>query len=319
MFPFPSLEGKPPTLQAVSTARDAAQESPVYLRAAALTYLTAPYPSDNMEGLFEALLLLAADKAGSGAVGRADAGNWFKRAWKRVTDSSAAYLLKARQEDFIDAFSRQLELYPAEETRVVMLSCHCLIVSNRRLCFGTLYATNCGLYFCAATAHAARNASGERAETASTSSADSCAAEPAAGGMELIKERVLFTDIASFLPSIFLEQKNNAPPFIQGVPSGMVAPTALQVFTVRQSTVIQFIHLHDVVVKPPGRPTGAGGAQDAPCTDVVRKQEHALIHELPSNLDTFKFCALLLRLWGGRLQGLGLPLGHPAAAYAAPH
>ncbi|KPA75315.1 hypothetical protein ABB37_08612 [Leptomonas pyrrhocoris] len=334
MFGFSPFRGKqtappPPPPRAspqptTSAPHVAAPPSPVYVRAAALTYVTAPYPSDSTEGIFEALLLLAAGKVnanGSSTESRADAGGWLARAWRHVTDYSAAHLLKARQEDFLAAFSRQLELNPAEESNVVMVSCHCFIVSNGELVFGTLYATNCGLYFCAAAVPAAANAGAERAETGLASSD----AEPAAEGMEFIKERVLFTDMASFLPSIFLEQKDRAPPFVQGVPSAVVAPTALQVFTVRRSTVIQFVGLHEVVVKPPRKAAaereraGVDAAQDAPCTDVVRKTEHLLITELPPSLDTLKVCALLWRLWAERLNELGLPLEHPAARYAEPH
>lgn len=325
----PPPPGSPPLPSSADTAqRDDASAPRVYQRAAALTYHTAPYPSDNLEGVFEALLLLAADKVdvnGASVDTGLQAGGWLGRAWRHVTDRTAAHRLQSRQADFLAAFSRQLELNPAEESNVVMVSCHCFVVSNGKLHFGTLYATNCGLYFCAAAIEVARSASVESAENGSGSSADSRAPEPLVDGMEFIKERVLFTDTASFLPSIFLEQKGNAPPYIQGVPNGVVAPNALQAFTVRCSRVIQFVGLHDVVVKPPRRKaaerekSATDAVQDAPCTDVVHKREHALIEQMPSNLDTFKFCALLWRLWRERLTELDLPLENPAARYADPH
>lgn len=312
MFLFSSFGNKADSASRVATSSPP-QQLPVYQRAAALTYFTAPYPSDSTNDILEVLLSLAADKVdvtGSSLDSRVSSSGWLGRAWKQVTDYKAAQAVKTRQDDFLTAFSRQLELNPTEESSVVMVSCHCFVVSNGKLDFGTLYVTNCGLYFCAATVQAAANAN----------------AEKAAEGVELIKERVLFTDMASFLPSIVLAQKDSsAPPFIQGIPSGVVAPTALQVFTVRQSTIVQFVGLHDVVVRPPRKSAaerekaGADAVQDAPCTDVVRKHEYALIDELPSNLDTIKFCALLWRLWTERLNELGLPLENPAARYAEPH
>lgn len=323
-----SVGSPPPTASPEALQHEQAPAPRVYQRAAALTYLTAPYPSDHLESLFDALLLLAADKIdvnGAAVDTSGRSGGWLGRAWRHVTDRSAAHRRQSRQEDFLAAFSRQLELNPAEESSVVMVSCHCFIVSKGKLHFGTLYATNCGLYFCAATVEAAHRATLESAENGSTSSGDSGAPEPVVEGMEFIKERVLFTDMASLLPSIFLEQKGNAPPYIQGVPSGAVAPNALQVFTVCHSTVIQFVGLHEVMVKPPQQKAGdkekpgADAVQDAPCTDVVHKREHALIEALPSNQDTFKFCALLGRLWRERLNELGRPLENPAARYADPH
>jgi hypothetical protein len=316
-----------PHVAAAKEKFNAAHVPPLYQRSAALTYYSAPYPVDSTEGIFEAFLLLAADKIdvnGSSAKYRTEPHSWWGRAWKRVADYSAIQLLKTRQADFLAAFSRQLELNPSEESSVVMVSCHSHIVSNGELYFGTLYATNCGLYFCAAPVQATANSNTVKSEMEPASSQGS-SAEAAPAEPELIKERVLFTDMASFLPSIALEQKDGAPPFIQGIPSGVVAPNALQVFTVRHSTVVQFVGLQDVVVKPPRKAAAernkseADAVQDASCTDVVRRRECALIEGLPSSMSTLKFCALLWRLWTNRLNGLGMPLKNPAARYAEPH
>lgn len=295
-----------------------------YRRAAALTYHTAPCPSDSTECVFEALLTLAADRldangeairdgaavtaAASSSTAQVERGTWLGRAWRFAVDYTSKSFLAARQDAFLEAFSRQLELNPAEETSTVMMSCECYLVSGGQLHLVTLFATNCGLYFC--TPNVATTAA-----PSEESDAD-----------DGIKDRALFTDVASLLPSIFLPQRDEtAAPFIQGIPSGVVAPTALQVFTVRLSTVLQFVALHNVAVKPPGKPTaeaersGAESMHEALCTDVVRKREYNLICELPPNLDTLKFAALTERLLTQRLHEPGRPLEHPAARYAEPH
>ncbi|TPP49917.1 hypothetical protein CGC21_29415 [Leishmania donovani] len=296
----------PPT--PTSAAKDAPQGPSGFSRAAALTYRTAPHPSDSTDGVFEALLMLAADRLNpngeamkensSSGASHSKKGSWFGRAWRHVVDYATNNLLKMRQADFLNAFSRQLEVNPAEESSTVMVSCQCFIVSGGKLRFGSLFATNCGF---------------------------SAGLRGAEDEVEYIKERILFTDVASLLPSIFLEQNGTATPFIQGIPNGVVAPTALQVFTVQLSTVLQFLHLHNVGVKRPKRSAaeaekgGAGAVQEAPCIDVVQKHEFNLVCELPPSLDTLKFCALLWRLWAQRLHDLGRPLEHPAVHYAEPH
>ncbi|CAG9573152.1 conserved hypothetical protein [Leishmania major strain Friedlin] len=323
----------PPTPTSLAAAKDAPQGPRDFSRAAALTYRTAPHPSDSTDGVFEALLMLAADRLdpngeamkenSSSGASRSKKGSWLGRAWRHIMDYATNNLLKMRQADFLNAFSRQLEVNSAEESSTVMVSCQCFIVSGGKLHFGSLFATNCGLYFCSCAPEAApAAAAAAESDAGATSSADHRGADDE---VEYIKERILFTDVASLLPSIFLEQDGTATPFIQGIPNGVVAPTALQVFTVQLSTVLQFLNLHNVAVKRPKRSAaeaeknGAGAVQEAPCIDVVQKHEFNLVCELPPSLDTLKFCALLWRLWAQRLHDLGRPLEHPAVHYAEPH
>ncbi|KAG5480390.1 hypothetical protein LSCM4_06156 [Leishmania orientalis] len=335
-MPLSSSGGATPTTPPAPTSsaadKHALQDPRGFRRAAVLTYHTAPYPSNSIDGIFEALLMLAADRLGpngevvkektSNRTSRAEKGGWLGRAWKHVVSYTSSNLLQIRQAAFFNAFSRQLELNPAEESSIVMVSCQCFIVSDGKMRFGSLFATNCGLYFCSCEPQAAPAATtAAEANASSNSSADN----RVEGEVDYIKERVLFTDVASLLPSISLEQKGTIAPFIQGIPSGVVAPTALQVFTVQLSTVLQFVGLHKVAVKRPTRSAaeaerGSGDTgQDAPYTDVVQKREFNLICELPCNLDTLKFCALLWRLWAQRLHQLGRPLENPAVHYAEPH
>ncbi|KAG5480003.1 hypothetical protein LSCM1_06423 [Leishmania martiniquensis] len=332
-MPLSSTGGPTPLAPASSAgAKNAPQGPRDFRRAAVLTYYTAPYPSDSIDGIFEALLMLAADRLdANGAVmreqrssraSRDEKGSWLGRAWKHVVKYASSNLAQMRQAAFLNAFSRQLELNPAEESSIVMVSCQGFIISYGKRHFGSLFATNCGLYFCSCEPEVAPAAA---VAAASNESSNNSTGNGVEGDVEDIKERVLFTDVASLLPSISLEQKETAAPFIQGIPSGVVAPTALQVFTVQLSTVLQFVGLHEVAVKQPKKLAveaergGGDTVQDAPCTDVVQKREFNLICELPRHLDTLKFCALLWRLWALRLHQLGRPLENPAVQYAEPH
>ncbi|GET88141.1 hypothetical protein, conserved [Leishmania tarentolae] len=322
-----------PTPTSLSAAKDAPQGPHDFRRAAVLTYRTAPHPSDSINSIFEALLMLDADRLvpngervkehNSTDVPRAKKDSWFRSAWRHVMSYTTSDLLQMRQADFLNTFSRQLEVNPAEESSTVMVSCQCFIVSGGSLRFGTLYATNCGLYFCSCRPEAApATVAAANSHVHWNSSTDSGGAK---GEVEYIKERVLFTDVASLLPSIVLEQNGTALPFIQGIPNGVVTPTALQVFTVQLSTVLQFVGVRSVAVKRPQRSiaeperVGAGAVQEAPCIDVVQKHEFKPVCELPPRLDTLKLCALLWRLWAQRLHDLGRPLENPAAHYAEPH
>ncbi|KAK7195572.1 hypothetical protein NESM_000485600 [Novymonas esmeraldas] len=324
-----------PTPAAATATVGTGEEGLPYHRAAALTYRIAPYPSDSIDGVLEALLALAADKRDptGGKLGNtadtaqgAASATWLSRAWGHVVGSPMSHLLQARQSTFVEAFSRQLELHPAQESSTVMASCQCSIVSNGNLHPGLLFATNCALYFCSSTTESTPAAVSAATSPGATLSSSAPGRDgEAEEGTHYIKERVLFTDIASVLPSIALEQHGTTTPFIQGIPSGVVAPTALQVFTVQLSTVLQFVGLHNVAVKP-ARRSAADAAREsgdappsAPCTDVVRRGEDGLVHALPPHLDTLKFSALVFRLWATRLRELGRPLEHPAAQYAQPH
>ncbi|KAI5686750.1 hypothetical protein MNV84_03402 [Leishmania braziliensis] len=322
----------PPAPAFSAAAKDAPQAPRNFRRAAVLTYRTAPHPNDSIEGIFEALLMLAADQldpngeareSSRSSASRAEKRGWLGRAWRHVVNYASSDLWQMHQADFLKAFSRQLELNPAEESSTVMVSCQCFMVSGGKLHFGSLFATNCGLYFCSCTPETAlAAATAAEYDASSNTTADSGDAEDE---IEYIKERILFTDVASLLPSISLEQHGTVTPFIQGIPSGVVAPTALQVFTVQLSTVLQFVDLHKVAVKQPKKFAAEAKrfsddtVQDAPCTDVVQKCEYNLVCKLPPNLETLKFCALLWRLWTQRLHELGRPLENPAAHYAEPH
>ncbi|KAG5506446.1 hypothetical protein JKF63_05949 [Porcisia hertigi] len=324
----------PPAPTPPVAVEDAPMDAPHFRRVAALTYRTAPSPSDGTNDIFEAVLMLAENQLdpdaevmrenkGGSSASRLEKATWLGRAWRHVVNYTSKNLAQTRQADFLNAFSRQLELNPAEESSTVMVSCQCSIVSGGELRLGSLFATNCGLYFCSRIPEVE-----PPADTATKSDANANRPKDKGSAQDepdYIKERVLFTDVASLLPSIFLNQNGTTTPFIQGIPNGVVAPTALQVFTVRLSMVLQFVDLHTVAVKRPEKSapetvkSRSDTMQDAPCTDVVRKREFNLIGELPPKLDTLKFCALLSRLWARRLHELGRPLENPTTQYADPH
>lgn len=289
-----------------------------YRRAETLTYQVAPYPFEAANEVFEAMMMMSLDRANQANGGRLPGPDgWLSRAWKGVKQYARRQNCDKRQASFADTFSRQLELNPREEWDVVMVSCYCFMISSGRLHCGILYATNCGIYFCSAL---------ESMDSGSDDETDRQGRATAAkAGVELLKDRLLFSDVASILPSVHLQQNDELPPFLMGVPSAIVTPTALQVFTVKDRQVVQFVGIHNVVLKPPeANTTAAAPGTETPPTppppphsvDVLSHSEFELALGLPRALDTLKFCAVLWRLWSQRLEALGLPLENANAQYA---
>lgn len=451
---------------ATSTAAATGSRAAPYLSAAALTYAVAPYPSiEASNNVFRMITMetVADRRAPDGSqVPSSTLRSFFSSAVANVKSMYYGHAVATRQAELMEHFRPQL-LANRYDTQVVIMSASCVLLSLGQPNCGTLYATNCGLYFCTDNV--------EDYETSGLSARE--ARGPEVDGRESIKEHIDFTTVASILPSVCLQQRkvrqrrprvprarvdplryrnndrsdntstssandedlHSSPymrgrggpgfqsgssggggpgtststaaskggrsflrrlggffsrrprepvrprdageddsddddeeeeageepvilPFIMGVPSAMVPPDALQVFTVDPPQIFQFLHISNVVMPEPsvmgayygvGRSGGRGGGErsfddsdedgdvnaseeaetseealgsvPSKVTHVLGQSEFEAVRSMPASLQTLVACTVILRLWENRmLKELRKPsLLHPKVTYASPH
>lgn len=312
-----------------------------YVSAVTLAYEVAPYPMDN-DAAFLSVLHSSQESLHTATL----SGGWLSRAWRHVSQIALDGSAGARQAAFERSFAHQLEAY-ADEPRVVLVSARCALLSLGQPHWGTMYLTNGGLYFSTSGSsgdddlHSCSRPEEHRVDPSLTFSTEelvdgnvSETRHHACTRVEHIKEYVRFSDIASMLPSIVLNQRGETPQlYIQGVPSIIVAPTALQIFTAKPRCILHLIHISSVVMRPPEpKPCDANStlASNAPTKSTEIKKcasvHHVLSHSeyrvartLPKELDGLKLTSLAWRLWKDHLKRLGLPLQRPDVQYADPH
>lgn len=282
----------------------------------------------------------AADPAADGPHRRR---GWLSRAWRTLCTFQGDQRLASRQADFALHFSRQMEQHASTDDGVVLVSARAAVLSMGQPVRGTLYVTRCGLYFACdiATASAPTEHAGQLSNPTpqpldqnddGVSDADGdggtraapepCGQRPPARDEASLKEFVDYLRMAAVLPSVCFPARSSAATvsapvdsfYLEGVPSPVVAPNAIQIFAAHPNQIYQFICIFDVAVAPPSvavaavstsrrsspspqvlpnaTTTGTIAASDAHFTEA----EYCIVRKVAAHVQPLVLCIVLHRL-----------------------
>ncbi|ORC89008.1 uncharacterized protein TM35_000142190 [Trypanosoma theileri] len=291
--------------------------------AATLTYTVAPHPF-SYKNVFEALLSFTPPTSG----GREKSKGWWSAFW----DGAEQRRIKISVGNFTEKFSRQLEL----ANSYVVVSANCSLLSEGKPVSGVVWATSHGLYFRSFALDNSKENNNNNSNERSISSSSYSHLNPGNSeeldsedennnkGMDVwgddasaIREFIPFRDIVALLPSLVLPTREEAPPYVMGIPNAIVTPNAIQVFTVSPKQIFQFVYIRKVTVVPPS--SSKSGREEMGSLPILRQHEYDVMKKFHSSLDALVFCVLAERLWEARLEELKIPLLRDGVNYASPH